>query len=275
MLERNGLDGSSLPVVELFTGEVLVDPTNERIAQAFAVTNAPEDIVDVAVVGAGPAGLAAAVYAASEGLSTVILDREAIGGQAGTSSRIRNYLGFPRGVSGAELAARAFEQAWLFGATPYLMRAATGLRPTAEGYAITLSDGPEVAARSVVIATGVSYRRLGIPSLEALVSAGVFYGAAVSEAQSVVGQHGDGAGRATRSGRRRPGARRRALARDLPRHFQHTASQGACRKRRKHAHHDPFAEPSRPAPMEPGAVGWVLCLRQMGRAEGQRPSMRW
>lgn len=122
LLEQAGLDSSRLPVVALFNGEVLVDPSNERIARAFAVTTAPDGPVDVAVVGAGPAGLAAAVYAASEGLSTVVLDREAIGGQAGTSSRIRNYLGFPRGVNGAELALRAFEQAWLFGVTPYLMR---------------------------------------------------------------------------------------------------------------------------------------------------------
>ena len=188
VLGRAGLDASRLPVLELFTGEVLVDPSNERLADAFGVTEPPEGTVDVAIVGAGPAGLAAAVYAASEGLSTVLLDREGIGGQAGTSSLIRNYLGFPRGVGGAELASRAFEQAWLFGARPYLVRPAEGLRPGPDGVTVAVSGGPEVTARSVVIATGVSYRRLGIPSLEALVGAGVYYGAAVSEAQALAGR---------------------------------------------------------------------------------------
>ena len=189
VLERAGLDGSHLPVVELYTGEVLVDPSNERLADAFGVTAPPPGTVDVAIVGAGPAGLAAAVYAASEGLSTVLLDREGIGGQAGTSSLIRNYLGFPRGVGGSELAFRAFEQAWLFGARPYLVRPAESLRPGPDGFTIAVSGGPDVTARSVVIATGMSYRRLGIPSLEALVGAGVYYGAAVSEAQALAGQH--------------------------------------------------------------------------------------
>ncbi|MDP1804567.1 MAG: FAD-dependent oxidoreductase [Acidimicrobiales bacterium] len=188
VLERAGLDGARLPVVELFTGEVLVDPSNERLADAFGVTEPPVGTVDVAIVGAGPAGLAAAVAAASEGLSTVLLDREGIGGQAGTSSLIRNYLGFPRGVGGAELASRAFEQAWLFGARPYLVRPAEGVRPGPDGFTVAVSGGPAVTARSVVIATGVSYRRLGIPSLEALVGAGVYYGAAVSEAQALAGR---------------------------------------------------------------------------------------
>lgn len=188
VLDRAGLDGARLPVVELYTGEVLVDPSNERLADAFGVTEPPAGMVDVAIVGAGPAGLAAAVAAASEGLSTVLLDREGIGGQAGTSSLIRNYLGFPRGVGGAELASRAFEQAWLFGARPYLVRPAEGVRPGPDGFTVAVSGGPAVTARSVVIATGVSYRRLGIPSLEALVGAGVYYGAAVSEAQALAGQ---------------------------------------------------------------------------------------
>lgn len=189
VLERAGLDAARLPVIELFTGEVLVDPTNERLADAFGVTEPPQGTVDLAIVGAGPAGLAAAVSAASEGLSTVLLDREGIGGQAGTSSLIRNYLGFPRGVGGAELAARAFEQAWLFGTRPYLVRPAEGLRRESDGFTVAVSGGPGVTARSVVIATGVSYRRLGIASLEALVGAGVYYGAAVSEAQALAGEH--------------------------------------------------------------------------------------
>ena len=183
-----GADGSRLPLVVVHTGEVLVDPSNERIARAFGVTEPPQGTMDVAVVGAGPAGLAAAVYAASEGLGTVMLDREAVGGQAGTSSLIRNYLGFPRGVSGAELATRAFEQAWMFGARPYLLRAASALTPCRDGYELDVEDAPPLVARSVVIATGVSYRRLGIPSLESLLGAGVFYGAAVSEAQAMTGR---------------------------------------------------------------------------------------
>lgn len=189
VLARAGVDTARQPVVELYTGEVLVDPPNERLAEAFGVAQPPAGTVDVAIVGAGPAGLAAAVYAASEGLSTVMLDREAIGGQAGSSSRIRNYLGFPRGIGGAELAFRAFEQAWLFGARPYMVRSAAGLRRDEDAFVVEVEDAPDVRARSVVVATGVSYRRLGIPSLDALVGTGVYYGAAVSEAQAMAGQH--------------------------------------------------------------------------------------
>jgi thioredoxin reductase (NADPH) len=144
--------------------------------------------VDVAIIGAGPAGLAAAMYGASEGLATVILEREALGGQAGSSALIRNYLGFPRGISGAELAIRAFEQAWLFGAIPHLIRPVVELRRSNGVYTVKLRDGGEILARAVVIATGVSYRRLGIPALDALTGAGVFYGAAVSEARAMQGQ---------------------------------------------------------------------------------------
>jgi thioredoxin reductase (NADPH) len=140
------------------------------------------------IVGAGPAGLAAAVYGASEGLSTLIVEGEAIGGQAGTSSLIRNYLGFPWGVGGAELARRATEQAWWFGAVFRFMRKANALRSEGRELTLTLSDGTEVAGRAVVLATGVSYRRLDVASLEGLVGAGVFYGAAVTEAKAMTGQ---------------------------------------------------------------------------------------
>jgi thioredoxin reductase (NADPH) len=143
---------------------------------------------DLVAIGAGPAGLAAAVYGASEGLDTLIVEGEAVGGQAGSSSLIRNYLGFPSGVSGAELANRAAEQAWLFGATFVYMRRVTGLRREGGGLVVSLSCGNEVKARAVIIATGASYRRLDVPSLEALHGTGVFYGTAVSEAQSVQGQ---------------------------------------------------------------------------------------
>src|SRR5262249_57911625 len=137
---------------------------------------------DVAVIGAGPAGLAAAVYGASEGLSTVVLEPEAIGGQAGTSSQIRNYLGFPDGVSGADLAVRAYTQAWNFGAEYVYGNPATGLRAQGPERVVTVGAGSEVRSRAVVVATGVSYRRLGIPSLDRLIGAGVFYGAAPAQA---------------------------------------------------------------------------------------------
>jgi thioredoxin reductase (NADPH) len=189
LLAQLGLESSRLPVVILLNGHVLVDPSDAEIFDATAPKIDPErQVFDVVVVGAGPAGLAAAVYAASEGLSTMVLEGEAIGGQAGTSSLIRNYLGFPRGISGAELAAEAHRQAWLFGANFYLMRHATRLRRRGEELIVTLSDGKEVTGRVVIVATGASYRRLGVSSLEALVGTGVFYGAAVSEAKAMEGQ---------------------------------------------------------------------------------------
>src|SRR5271170_146338 len=128
-LQQAGQDGSALPVLVMYTGEVLVDPPNERLAAVFGLASLPAGTIDVAIVGAGPAGLSAAVYAASEGLSTLLLEREAIGGQAGSSSLIRNYLGFPRGISGTGLASRAFEQAWSFGAIPSMAGPVTALQP--------------------------------------------------------------------------------------------------------------------------------------------------
>jgi len=140
------------------------------------------------VVGAGPAGLAAAVYASSEGLDSLVVERESIGGQAGSSSLIRNYLGFARGVSGSELAQRAYQQAWIFGARFLHAREVTGLQPANGRHLLSLSDGSVVSAAAVVLATGMSYRRLGIPELDALVGTGVFYGASVSEARAHAGQ---------------------------------------------------------------------------------------
>jgi thioredoxin reductase (NADPH) len=143
---------------------------------------------DVAVVGAGPAGLAASVIAASEGLSTLVVERESIGGQAGSSSLIRNYPGFPRGVGGAELAQRAFQQSWVFGTRFLLMRTVIGLGQDAEQFVLSLSNDCHVRARSVILATGASYRRLGIPSLDAFTGTGVFYGASVSEGKALAGE---------------------------------------------------------------------------------------
>jgi thioredoxin reductase (NADPH) len=189
LLASVGATDERLPVVVLFDGRVMADPSNAELAEALAVRTHPEPVTyDLAVVGAGPAGLAAAVSGASEGLRTTVLEPEAIGGQAGSSSMIRNYLGFPRGVSGAELAQRAYEQAWIFRADFVYGQRAVGLRAAGPERVVGLSDGDQVASRAVVLATGVSYRRLGVPSLEALTGAGVFYGAAASEAPAMRGQ---------------------------------------------------------------------------------------
>ena len=189
LLTRFGKDSARFPVVILYDGQVLEDPSNADLADAFGVNRElNRRSFDLVIVGAGPAGIAAAVYGASEGLSTLIVEREAIGGQAGTSSLIRNYLGFPWGIGGAELAKRATEQAWWFGAVFRFMRDATSLRAKGRELGVTLSDGTEVTGRAVVLATGVSYRRLGVASLEELVGTGVFYGAAVTEAKAMTGQ---------------------------------------------------------------------------------------
>jgi thioredoxin reductase (NADPH) len=180
--------GKTLPTVVMFDGRVLADPSNAEVAEALGVPTKPgSGRYDVTVIGAGPAGLAAAVYGASEGLSTVVVEPEAIGGQAGTSSLIRNYLGFPSGVSGGDLAVRAYAQAWSFGAEYVYGNPATSLRPEGSELVVTVADGTEVRSRAVVVASGMAYRRLGIPALDALTGAGVFYGAAASEAKAVQG----------------------------------------------------------------------------------------
>ncbi|GAB3015851.1 fused response regulator/thioredoxin-disulfide reductase [Nocardioides flavus (ex Wang et al. 2016)] len=147
-----------------------------------------DEVVDLVVVGAGPAGLAASVYASSEGLSTVCLEAEAIGGQAGTSSMIRNYLGFPRGISGMRLAQRARGQALRFGTRFFTGWPATGISPCTDGdHHVVHTDGGDVHTRTVLVATGVDYRRLGVDSLEELVGRGVFYGAAMAAARELAG----------------------------------------------------------------------------------------
>ena len=185
LLQQAGA-AAALPVIILFDGRVIANPANVEIAEALGMRTRPgAGLYDVAVIGAGPAGLAAAVYGASEGLSTVVLEPEAIGGQAGTSSHIRNYMGFPTGVSGGDLAVRAYTQAWNFGAEYVYGSPATGLRVQGRERVVIAGNGSEVRSRAVVIATGMSYRRLGIPSLDTLTGAGVFYGAATSEAKAV------------------------------------------------------------------------------------------
>lgn len=205
VLESLDLDEPRLPVVVLrFRPDpvVLQDPTNVEIADAFGLmAPLPADArFDVVIIGAGPAGLGAAVYAASEGLRTVVVEQQAIGGQAGTSSLIRNYLGFPSGISGSRLAENAYRQAWTFGSTFHFMRAATGLRADGDLRVVELSDGTAVTARAVIVATGASYRRLGVPALEALQGRGVFYGAATTEAKAMRGRHVYVAGGANSAG---------------------------------------------------------------------------
>lgn len=179
LLDEQGRTAASLPVLVFLDGTVLANPTNRAIGDAIARADIDDRRCDLAIVGAGPAGLAAAVYAASEGLQTTVIEREAVGGQAGTSTLIRNYLGFPKGISGAELAHRAYEQAWLFGARYVFGRSAVGLRAEGDRRILSLDDGGEIDARAVLIATGASYRRTGIPRLERFTGAGVYYAAMV------------------------------------------------------------------------------------------------
>jgi thioredoxin reductase (NADPH) len=178
------------PIVVQRNGRVLVNPTNAEIANAYGVsTSLPQSReFDVAVIGAGPSGLAAAVYAASEGLRTLVIERETIGGQAGSSSRIRNYLGFERGITGADLAQRAYQQAWVFGTTFVQMCEALAIRTDGDRLYLSSSNCAEVPTRVVVLAMGVSYRRLGVPALDELTGMGVFYGASASEAERFTGR---------------------------------------------------------------------------------------
>jgi thioredoxin reductase (NADPH) len=177
------------PAVTLADGQVLTDPDAAELTRALGFpTELDPHECDLLVVGAGPTGLSAAVYGASEGLRTTVLDAGAVGGQAGSSSLIRNYLGFPRGLGGGELAQRAYQQAWLFGAQFRLTHRAVSLEPRDGRHVVTTADGTEVTARAVVLGLGVEYRRLDAPGLLELEGAGVFYGSPVSGAQAVAGE---------------------------------------------------------------------------------------
>jgi len=184
-----GLDGEyALPLMVLPTGRVLSDPSDAEIAGASGAGIDPSGgNYDVVIVGAGPAGLSAAVYGASEGFSTLVIDEGGIGGQATLSSLIRNYLGFPRGVSGTRLSEQAYEQAWVLGANFAFMERATALDRVNGRIQLTLSGHGQVSAGAVVLATGATYRRIGVPELEELNGAGVFYGGPASEAHGLKG----------------------------------------------------------------------------------------
>ncbi|HLZ61049.1 MAG TPA: FAD-dependent oxidoreductase [Ktedonosporobacter sp.] len=185
LIEHAGLDASRLPVILFPDGSNLVAPTNALLAEKVGLkTHAGKPFYDLIIVGAGPAGLAGAVYGASEGLRTLLIEREASGGQAGTSSRIENYLGFPVGLSGGDLAHRAVAQASRFGVEILVPQEVTSLRVEDPYRYVKLTDGTEISCHAMIIATGVSYRKLDVPGMDRLTGAGVYYGAAMTEALS-------------------------------------------------------------------------------------------
>ncbi|MBG0815829.1 FAD-dependent oxidoreductase [Planomonospora sp. ID82291] len=178
-----GAGPAALPLVVTAQGATLTAPTTAELASAVGLSTDPAtDFYDLVVIGGGPGGLGAAVYGASEGLRTVLVEKHASGGQAGQSSRIENYLGFPDGVSGAQLADRARRQALKFGAELLTARTATSLEVRGRARVVGFADGGGIAAHTVILATGVSYRRLTAPGLDDFIGAGVYYGAAVTEA---------------------------------------------------------------------------------------------
>ena len=189
LLSLANASSDRFPVLIFPDGSVKEAPTNEQIADQLGLRGRAEvPLYDVAIVGAGPSGLAAAVYGASEGLKTIMIEREAAGGQAGTSSLIENYLGFPSGLSGSDLARRAITQARRFGADLLLAQTTCRLSAQDGSLGLSLSDGSEVRAHSIVLAMGVSYRRLNAPGVERLTGRGVYYGAPAVDAASLDGE---------------------------------------------------------------------------------------
>jgi thioredoxin reductase (NADPH) len=189
LLEAAEVDGATLPVVITPDGTVMVAPSEADLADKVGLSTSPaEEFYDLVVVGGGPAGLGAAVYGASEGLRTVLVEQLATGGQAGQSSRIENYLGFPDGVSGSQLTDRARRQAVRFGAELLTARQVVGLENLGSARRLLFSDGSEVSAHSVILATGVSYRTLEAPGVEDLCGRGIYYGSATTEGPSCAGQ---------------------------------------------------------------------------------------
>jgi thioredoxin reductase (NADPH) len=189
LLAAAGADGLTLPVVITEDGEALVAPPDTELAVKVGLSTVPAaGFYDLIIIGGGPAGLGAAVYGASEGLRTVLVERTATGGQAGQSSRIENYLGFPDGVSGAQLTDRARRQARKFGAEVVTARDVVELEVTGSGRSVRFADGGTISAHTVILATGVSYRKLDAPGADALAGRGIFYGSALTEAASCAGQ---------------------------------------------------------------------------------------
>src|SRR5216683_5892212 len=189
LLQAAGADGERLPLVVTPDGEALVEPSDQELASRVGLATTPsEAFYDLIVIGGGPAGLGAAVYGSSEGLRTVLVERTATGGQAGQSSRIENYLGFPDGVSGAQLTDRARRQATKFGAEVLTTRDVVGLEVNGSARTVRFADGGTIDAHTVILATGVSYRQLAAPGLDALTGRGVFYGSALTEAAACLGQ---------------------------------------------------------------------------------------
>ena len=271
ILRGLGLEEPEFPVLDPLTSppRTLQNPSDTDLVEAFGLTTQLDpDVVWDTVIGAGPAGLAAAVYAASEGLSTLVVEREAIGGQAGTSSLIRNYPGFARGISGNHPRS-AFHQAWMFGAVFHFFRSATGLEVDGHEQRVLLSDGTSARTRTTIIATGVDYRRLDLPEVEALIGCGVFYGAAVTEARAMTGHPvvvvggGNSAGQASAAPREVR----------LPRH----AARAGPGRRREHVR-----VPRLPAALDPQRRGAApgrgdrcLCGRRPAvRDPGDRPRRR-
>ncbi|MFJ9813134.1 FAD-dependent oxidoreductase [Streptomyces sp. NPDC101158] len=189
LLAAAGADGHRLPLVVTPDGTALIEPEPPELAARVGLATTPAaEFYDLVVIGGGPAGLGSAVYGASEGLRTVLVERSATGGQAGQSSRIENYLGFPDGVSGAQLTERARRQASRFGAEILTAREVTALEVNGAARVVRFSDGSAVAAHSVILATGVSYRQLGAPGCDDLTGRGVYYGSSLTEASSCEGQ---------------------------------------------------------------------------------------
>jgi thioredoxin reductase (NADPH) len=189
LLAAAEVDVTSIPLVVTPDSDYLVDPSIGELANRVGLSTTPNiDFYDVVIVGGGPAGLGAAVYAASEGLRTVLVERQATGGQAGQSSRIENYLGFPDGVTGSQLTDRARRQAHKFGAEILTTRDVVGLDVRASSRTVRFADGGEVVSHAVLLATGIAYRKLGVPGADALTGRGVFYGSAMTEAPACVGE---------------------------------------------------------------------------------------
>jgi len=189
LLTAAGVDVTSIPLVVTADGDYLVEPSMSDLAAKVGLSTTPTtDFYDVVIVGGGPAGLGAAVYAASEGLRTVLVERQATGGQAGQSARIENYLGFPDGVTGAQLTDRARRQAHKFGAEVLTTRDVVGLDVRASSRAVRFADGGEVVAHGVLLSTGISYRKLEVAGADALTGRGVFYGSAATEAPACFGE---------------------------------------------------------------------------------------